>query len=93
VDFKVAKGFLGRVLVEIKLSTNTKLVKGYTRQLETYKTAEETIHGYYIVLDIGQLGDKAKALQALKNDATGRGDSTSSIIFIDGSRKPSASKL
>jgi hypothetical protein len=30
VDFKVSLGFTGRVLVEIKLSTNTKLVRGYT---------------------------------------------------------------
>ena len=42
VDFKVSSGFSGRVLVEIKLSTNGKVVKGYTRQLETYKGAEET---------------------------------------------------
>jgi len=35
VDFKVSSGFTGRVLVEIKLSTNNKLVAGYTRQLET----------------------------------------------------------
>jgi hypothetical protein len=36
VDFKVSAGFTGRVLVEIKLSTNGKLVAGYTRQLATY---------------------------------------------------------
>lgn len=49
VDFKVSKGFSGRVLVEIKLSRNGKLVDGYTRQLEAYKTAEETVRGYYLV--------------------------------------------
>ncbi len=46
VDFKVSQGFTGRVLVEIKLSTNGKLVAGYTRQLQTYQTAEETIRGW-----------------------------------------------
>jgi hypothetical protein len=93
VDFKVASGFTGRVLVEIKLSTNGKLVKGYSRQLETYKAAEETLRGYYVVVDIGKMGKKAKALIATKNAAAGRREITSPIIFIDGARKPSASKL
>jgi hypothetical protein len=45
------------------------------------------------LLDIGQMGDKGKALIAIKNEATGRGETTSPIIFIDGLRRPSASKL
>jgi len=81
------------VLVEIKLSTNGKLVAGYTRQLEAYKTAEETRRGYYVVVDVGKMGNKAKALLAIKNAATQRGETTSPIIFVDGSRRPSASKL
>jgi hypothetical protein len=93
VDFKVSQGFNGRVVVEIKLSRNGKLVRGYTRQLETYKTAEETIKGYYVVLDVGRMGEKNKALMTVKNEAAGRGETTSPIIFIDGLRRLSASKL
>jgi glutaredoxin len=93
VDFKVSSGFTGRVLVEIKLSTNGKLVKGYSRQLETYKTAEETLKGYYVVLDVGQMGEKAKSLTELRNAASARGEKTSPVIFIDGRRRLSASKL
>lgn len=93
VDFKVSAGFTGRVLVEIKLSTNGKLVKGYSRQLETYKTAEETRQGYYVVLDVGQMGEKAKNLIATKNAAAARGEVTSPIHYIDALRRPSASKL
>lgn len=93
VDFKVSQGFTGRVLVEIKLSTNSRLVKGYTRQLETYKTAEETQRGFYLVIDVGQMGEKEKALMAAKNEAAARGDQTSPIILVSGTRKPSASKL
>ncbi|HEY3441619.1 MAG TPA: hypothetical protein VGK29_12730 [Paludibaculum sp.] len=93
VDFKVSKGFARRVVVEIKLSRNGKLVAGYTRQLEAYKVAEEANRGYYLVLDVGQMGEKAKALIATKNSAEGQGAITSPIIFIDGTRKPSASKL
>jgi hypothetical protein len=93
VDFKVSHGFTGRVLVEIKLSTNGKLVAGYTRQLETYRTAEEAQRGYYVVVDVGKIGDKAKALIAVKNAASGQGQANSPIIFVDGTRRPSASKL
>jgi hypothetical protein len=93
VDFKVSLGFTGRVVLEIKLSKNGKLVSGYTRQLQTYKAAEETLKGYYVVIDVGQMGEKAKALIAIKNEAGARGEIVSPIIFIDGSRKRSASKL
>lgn len=93
VDFKVSSGFVGRVLVEIKLSTNSKLVAGYSRQLETYKEAEETTRGFYVVIDVGQMGNKDQALIATKNSATAAKKSVSQIVFIDGRRRPSASKL
>ena len=93
VDFKVSKGFTDRVLVEIKLSRNRKLVEGYTRQLEAYKTAEETLKGYYLVIDVGQMGMKDQRLTTVKNRAAKNGDRVSPIIFVDGTRRPSASKL
>jgi len=93
VDFKVSKGFSGRVLIEIKLSRNSKLIEGYTRQLEAYKAAEETVRGYYLIIDVGQMGKKAEKLLLVKNRAAQKGGAVSSIIFVDGTRKPSASKL
>jgi hypothetical protein len=93
VDFKVASGFRGRVLVEIKLSTNNKVVSGYTKQLETYKTAEETQVGYYVLVDVGNMGEKDERLLGLKNTAASKGEKSSEIVFINGRRKPSASKL
>ena len=63
------------------------------RQLQTYQTAEETIRGYYVIVDVGKMGEKGKAVQAIKNEANGKGEVTSPIIFIDGTRKRSASKL
>lgn len=93
VDFKVASGFTGRVVVEIKLSTNAKLEKGYTHQLAAYRTAEESIKGYYVVIDVGKMGKKRNALTRAMNDAAARGDIVSPIIYVDGTPKPSASKL
>jgi hypothetical protein len=93
VDFKMSSGFKGRVLVEIKLSTNPKVVAGYGKQLETYKGAEETTRGFYVVIDVGHMGNKAKELLAAKNAQAKAGKPTSEIVFIDGIRRASASKL
>jgi len=93
VDFKMSSGFIGRVLVEIKLSTNPKIVAGYSKQLQTYKDAEETTRGFYLVIDVGQMGKKAQELLLLKNTEAKAGRPTSAIVLIDGRRRPSASKL
>ena len=92
VDFKFSTGFDARVVVEIKLSRNSKLVEGYQKQLATYETAEETQYGYYIVIDVGSMGDKDKRLYEVERQMKKRGR-TSPIIMIDGRRRPSASKL
>ncbi|MCL4416599.1 MAG: hypothetical protein M1365_07900, partial [Actinobacteria bacterium] len=42
VDFKVSKGYEGRILVEIKLSSNGKLIAGYKKQLPAYEASEST---------------------------------------------------
>lgn len=93
VDFKISKGFIDRVVVEIKLSTNSNLVKGYTRQLDAYKNAEETSLGYYVIIDVGQMGNKYEKLLEHHNLTIARGSKTSSITLIDGIRKSSASRL
>lgn len=93
VDFKISGGFSGRALVEIKLSTNGKLVAGYTRQLEAYATAEEAKLAYYLIVDVGQIGNKYEALMAEKNIRAMEGKPLRPIFVVDGSRKLSASKL
>ncbi len=91
VDFKVSSGFDGRVLVEIKLSTNEKMVAGYTRQLAAYKKAEQTLHGYYVVIDVGgAIGRKRRQLTKLRNEAIARKEVVSPIIYIDGKQQLSA---
>jgi hypothetical protein len=92
VDFKVSSGHAARVLVEIKLSRNTKLVAGYTKQLEIYKRAECTDCAAYVVVDVGGMGKKDAQLRKLRKDLTARGKRASDLCFIDGSRRKSASK-
>ncbi|MFH1219993.1 MAG: hypothetical protein V1694_06025 [Candidatus Eisenbacteria bacterium] len=92
VDFKLSRGAESRVLVEIKLSANPKLVHGYGAQLEIYKKAEATTRAFYLVIDVGRMGKKVDQLTKLKNDASSRGEPLSELVFIDGTIKPSASK-
>ena len=93
VDFKISSGFTGRVLVEIKLSTNSKLLKGYKLQLEKYRNAEETHRAYYIVIDVGGMGSKDQRLFEERNDAVARQELPPKIMLVNGIRKASASKL
>ncbi|XXF07592.1 hypothetical protein J3Q00_16405 [Pseudomonas sp. D2-3] len=92
VDFKFSNGFKTRIVVEIKLSTNTSLVRGYTSQLEIYKKAEDTTEGVYLVIDVGGIGQKYGDIQKLRRNAIDEGKKTSAICLVDGNRRESASK-
>jgi len=45
------------------------------------------------VVDVGQMGKKDERLIALRNEAVKARRPASPIVFIDGKRRPSASKL
>lgn len=92
VDFKLSKGFNAKVLVELKLSTSSKVVAGYEAQLETYKTSERTEAAYYVVMDVGRMGRKHHALLQAKNKLHKAGVTLSELVVIDAAVKPTASK-
>lgn len=91
VDFKFSTGFRGRLLVEMKLSKGA-VEHGYKKQLETYKAAAQTKAGIFVIMDVGGMGRKLKAIKKLKADAEARGETTSDIIVIDATKRLSASK-
>lgn len=93
VDFKVSAGFRNRAVVEIKLSTNGKLVAGYEKQLTRYMAAEETALGYYVIVDVGRIGGKYDTLIERRNVAIAKKKAPPPITLIDAIRRPSASKL
>ncbi|MDL1871873.1 hypothetical protein FBR05_06680 [Deltaproteobacteria bacterium PRO3] len=93
IDFKFSQGYENRVLVEVKLSDNPKLLPGYTKQLEAYRLAEKSMKGIYIVIDVGRMGKKDEQLIKLKNEQTEHKLPASEIVFIDGQIKESASRL
>ncbi|NJB68972.1 hypothetical protein GGQ74_002666 [Desulfobaculum xiamenense] len=93
VDFKFSKGHGNRVVVEIKLSTNSKVVTGLTNQLEAYRTAEDAKAAFYVVIDVGKMATKEKKLAKAKNDFNFMGKRPTELVIIDGIPKKSASKL
>lgn len=92
VDFKFSFGYEARLLVEIKLSSNPNIVTGYTKQLEVYKRAESTTRGIYLIIDVGNMGERDRIIIDIKNDNSSKGLPVSEIIIVDGKQKLSASK-
>lgn len=92
IDFKFSKGFKARVLVEIKLSSNPSLVAGFVNQLEVYKQAQETTKAFYLIVDVGRMGQKDKEVVAIRNKRIKDRLPVSDIEFVDGAIYPTASK-
>jgi hypothetical protein len=92
VDFKFSSGFHQRVLVEVKLSRNSKLVDGFTKQLDAYKAAEETMRAVYLVVDVGSMGKKDERLVKLRNECATKGQPISDLEFVNGHIRASGSK-
>jgi hypothetical protein len=93
VDFKISGGYHSRVNVEIKLSTNKKLVSGYTAQLPAYDAAEQTFYSFFVVVDIGGSRRRLHLLNRVKDEAVASATRAPEIMFVDGTEKQSASKL
>lgn len=92
VDFKFSSGYATRVLVEVKMSTSSRVVHGYETQLEVYKKAESTTRAKYLVIDVGGMGKKLEKIITIKNARVAKGEVVSDIIVVDGNKKLSASK-
>lgn len=93
VDFKFAIDRDNKVIVEVKLTTNTHLLQGYEKQLNEYKRSERTEEAFYLVIDNGGSQKKIQALLQLHDQYKNVGSKTHELVIIDGRLKPSASKL
>jgi hypothetical protein len=93
VDFKVSAGANAKVLLELKRSSNSKLVDAYTKQLDAYRTAEGAVRAHYVIIDIGGLtSEKVQGLSAARSAVINAGLTPSEIVYIEGGVQKSASK-
>jgi len=93
VDFKISSGYKGRLNVEVKYSSNTKLISGFTKQLPTYDAAEKSFYSIYLVLQTTKSDKSIKRLEKLRNDAVKARKRSPQIIRVDARLQPPASHL
>jgi len=94
LDFKVSSG-LAKVNLEIKYSSNPKLVEGYEKQLTTYNMAEGVDNKYsvYLILRVNDNNDhKIKTIRDIIIEREKKGIFSALLIVVDAIVKPSASK-
>jgi len=92
VDFKISKGYIKRVLVEIKLTTNNQIVHGFRTQLKEYMKAEKTKSTIFLVIDNGGPKNRIESLFNEEKIAKEHNIFTPEIIIIDAISKVSASR-
>lgn len=91
VDFKLSIGGKQKILVEIKLTSNSQLIHGVTKQLPLYMEQEEVDYAIYLIIDNGHRGrlehfqDYYNSLENVRRDKI-------EYILVDGNIQESASK-
>ena len=93
VDFKLSRGTEKKVVVEAKLSKNSKLLDGYSNQVQIYAKSEKAHKAYYLVIKVTEDEERMGKLLALKNELSKTQTNLPEIIIVDGSPKKSASKV
>jgi hypothetical protein len=93
VDFKISHGAKRKVVVELKLTTNPRLVHGYHTQVREYAKAERTKLMHYVVLDVD--GGSPKRIENLMKEirlAEQLSDKTPVVTIINAHPQKPASK-
>lgn len=93
VDFKLSRGYKNRVLVEIKYSSNRRLLHGFKKQLPAYQVSENTQRSFYVVLKVTKSEEQIKELFKLQDEAKRKGVKIPKVVVVDAELTPSASKL
>ena len=91
VDFKLSKGAMQKILVEIKLTSNPQLMHGFKKQLPLYMKQENTESAIYLVIDNGHRR-RLDTFQDYYNSLKTKDRKKVKYIRIDGNKQESASK-
>jgi len=91
LDFKISKGYRTLVTVEVKYSSNSNLIKGYTKQLPTYNKAENAEYSIYLILKTTNSDRTIQKLNGLNSNLLNKGQKLPEVIIIDARPQKSAS--
>lgn len=92
VDFKLSRGADFKFLVEIKLSSNPKLLDGYTSQLDAYAASERTERKALVVVRVNGKAAQLEELTKLHQELRSKKAPCPTLDIIDATDKASASK-
>jgi hypothetical protein len=92
LDFKLSKGFVAKVNVEVKYSTNTGLIKGFEKQLPTYNKAEKTDTSIYLIIQTKKSRKNIDTVIKMADRMKSSNQKVPEIIVVDGQKQVSASK-
>lgn len=92
VDFKMSKGYESRVLVEMKLSSNSRLQHGFSKQVTEYQKAEKSCDEFVVVVIVGEHDERIAALQQMRNEYLEAKQRVPNLVIVDARPKESASK-
>ena len=91
VDFKLSKGYKNKVVVEIKLTSNSQLLHGIEVQLPLYMEQESTDKAIYLIIDNGHR-KRLENFQDYYNNLDKKSKDKIPYYLIDGNIQESASK-
>lgn len=91
VDFKFSHG-ARRVLVELKRSSNSRLLHGYKAQLAAYEAAEGVSRSIYVIIDQGDSDNAVASVVAARNEAIGKRKSLPDLVIIEAWRHAAGSR-
>ncbi len=92
VDFKISKGYYGKVTVEVKYSSNPAVVRGFSDQLPEYNRAEKSTHSIYLILRTTKGTASIESVLTSSALAKRQGNRVPEVIVVDARLKPSASR-
>ena len=93
VDFKVSQGAESKIIVELKKSTNNKLVDAFDSQVGAYVGAEKPYASHYVVINVGRLTtQKRERLNQLHADAVRLDGIAPHLWYVDATPRESASR-
>ena len=92
VDFKLSSGYKGRLLVEVKKSTNSELVHGFEKQLPVYEKSEATDESIYLIVRVSEGDSGIKSVWALREKLLQEQKRVPEVFVVDARKRRSASK-
>jgi hypothetical protein len=90
VDFELSYGASAAVNIELKFSNHQRLHHGWTKQLERYNKAQNTLDSFYLVVLISK--KKVKQLEDIRKEIAAKAKPRMpKLVVVDGNVYPSAS--